>query len=117
MSSCRAAHGIDWRLRSSSSLKPRCANGGAFFRHILSLDSDLHQEGFGPPTCRLAARWPNDAANRQPSEFSMVWGLVGFLLFFGILLAWGVGREISTPKSARPKPQEKLAGDKEPPKE
>ncbi len=46
----------------------------------------------------------------------MVWGLVGFLLFFGILLAWGVGREISTPKSARPKPQEKLAGDKEPPK-
>ncbi len=47
----------------------------------------------------------------------MVWGIVGFLLFFGILLAWGVRREISTPKSARPKPQEKLADDKEPQQE
>ncbi len=47
----------------------------------------------------------------------MVWGLVGFLLFFGILLVWGVGREIRTPMSARPKPQQKPADDKEPAKE
>ncbi len=52
----------------------------------------------------------------------MVWGIVGFLLFFGILLAWGVGLQIHTALWARPgfkppRPQEKPADDKEPPKE
>ncbi len=32
----------------------------------------------------------------------MVWGIVGFLLFFGILLAWGVGLQIHTALWARP---------------
>ena len=52
----------------------------------------------------------------------MVWGIVGFLLFFGILLAWGVGLQIHTALWARPgyqlpEPKEKPEVEKEPAKE